>query len=321
MEGKTFVFRTADAGGSGKITRANVTLTTQEGYWSVDNLQVSNPISSVKGLIDFTTNDMHPGTLGVSYSIAGVSHKNDKMIVAPNAHYLEGYQVATSTQIRGFKSKVYNDMQTTAAGVHVMRQRAGIPIGAPFFVLTDGTGIGGKYAFLVDGKLVILDSEVGHIIISSSPFDPRCGDLAIGHAEGIASGPAIDRMVTTYLLLAGKKLPEGKNPGAYLGECYSAGEKWAIELYNIIADAFARLLTNIRCTYDFKYFVYKGSAGTDMFNRGLGELVRKKLRHTLVNPKWATKANLEFVETPGRNNVDALVGAAYLLAVNLGIIR
>ncbi|MDD5146172.1 MAG: hypothetical protein PHN39_00255 [Candidatus Pacebacteria bacterium] len=115
-------------------------------------------------------------------------------------------------------------------------------------------------------------------------------------------------------------MPEGKVPGAYLGECYSAGEEWAVEIYNTVADALARLLNNIRCAYTFKYFVYKGTAGTDMFDRGIGELIRKKVRQMLVNPKWADRSNLKFIETPGPNNLDALVGAAYLLAADLGLL-
>ncbi|MDD5146173.1 MAG: ROK family protein [Candidatus Pacebacteria bacterium] len=197
------IFRTADVGGSGKITRADVVLNSVGRFWKADNLITSKPINSVSELIDFTTADMVPGILGVGYSIAGVNDKHNKMIVAPNAHYLEGHKVATLTLAKighRYKSSVRNDMETSAGGVHAMRAEAGIPTNAPFLIITIGTGIGAKYALLVDGKLVILDSEVGHMVVSSSPFDPRCGDLAIGHVEGIASGPAIDRMVATYLL-------------------------------------------------------------------------------------------------------------------------
>ena len=57
-----------------------------------------------------------------------------------------------------------------------------------------------------------------------------------------------------------------------------------------------------------------------MFNRGIDKLVRRKLRKMLVNKKWADKSNLKFIETPGPNNVDALVGAAYLLAADCNLL-
>ena len=316
--------RVADVGGSGKVTKADVLLA-PNGTWSVDSLEVSDPINTANELVSFAIDNMPDETQGVAYSIAGVNYRNDLIVVSPNAHYLEGYKIASMTRQPSYTvtikylSSVYNDMQTTAAGVHVMREKAGIPPGAPFFVITIGTGIGGKYAFTVDKKLVILDSEIVHMVIDLSPFAPRCGDLATGHVEGMVSGPAIDGMVTRYLSLAGRPIP-GKNPGAYLGEHFTVGAEWAKDLYDQIAIALAALINNLRCVYDFQHFVYKGSAGTDMFNRGIDKLVRRKLRKMLVNKKWADKSNLKFIETPGPNNVDALVGAAYLLAADCNLL-
>lgn len=310
--------RAADIGGSGKVTRGDVDVTTGE----MSNLQVSpNPITTADEFVDYATKDLDPRIRGVAHSIAGVNEDNDEMKVSPNLHALEGYKIATMTRGKsGLYAFVFNDMATTAGGVHLLRQAINLPPGAPFFVWTIGSGIGGKYAIVVNGQLIILDSEIGHMIISDSIFAPFCGCLVKGHAEGIASGDSAARLVKTYLDLAGMKLPDGMAPCAYLDECFDRGEDWAIMIYQTIAKALALLINNIRCAYSFKHFIYKGTAGTNWFKRGMGEMIRKELKQVLVNKAWASEENLQFIETPGPNNVDALIGAAWHLAVKAKLI-
>ncbi len=310
MDKKVFI-RAVDIGGAGfrrvDIEQKLITAGTIKASDIKDQKikEPQKPISNLDSLMDFIMEDFKPAKFnGVAYSIAGVIENYNLVVSSPNVHILDGIQLAKLTEDKTrVKSAVFNDMEAAVTGMGAL-----LPEEPYFMGVTWSSGIGLRV--WKDDKIVSV-SEGGHTLLDPSPFAPLCGCGKRGHVEAIVGGQSIKRRVLAEIETLNIKKPEGVHPCKFLDDSYRNKEPWAVDLYKIIYKGMGIFLGNIQSLLNLPLIVWKGTfASQAIWQLGLEDEIRSVMKEVLIDPSWAEKDHLRFEFTPGKNNKDALIGAA-----------
>jgi predicted NBD/HSP70 family sugar kinase len=280
-------------------------------------------IPDLDTLMQFVTKGIDGSKIkGIAYSAAGVIEDHRLMINSPNAHFLDGVDLKQETESYSkeakLKSFVFNDMETAVTGMATL---LGMP---PYFMgITWSTGIGLR--IWSDGKILSV-AEGGHIIIEPSPFAPLCGCGKRGHAEAIMGGASMERRIiaeANALGLPGEfNLVFGKDEGqirapvflnrAFLGDYSDQAKIWARDFYGRVVRGMGIFLANIQSLLNLPLIAWKGTVAREVLwgELQLASEVREVMKEYLIDPTWADEDNLMLVETPGKGDRDAFIGAA-----------
>ncbi|MDO5435046.1 MAG: ROK family protein [Clostridia bacterium] len=162
--------------------------------------------------------------------------------------------------------------------------------------VTVGTGIGG--GLIVEDRLVhgMMHPEIGHILLRSSADDPSPAGFCPYHkgcAEGLASGPAIEKRWG----MKANELPEDHIA-------------WDIE-----ADYLAQVCMNAVCAFSPEIIILGGGV---MHRKHLFLLIRSRVKELLNNyirvPQIMEKID-EYIVSPGLGDNSGALGAL-LLAID-----
>ncbi|MBO2515898.1 MAG: fructokinase [Clostridiales bacterium] len=162
--------------------------------------------------------------------------------------------------------------------------------------VTVGTGIGG--GLIIGDRLVhgMMHPEAGHMLLRSASGDPSPDGICPYHkgcAEGLASGPAIEKRWG----IPARDLPEDHIA-------------WAI-----VADYIAQMCVNAVCTVSPEIIILGGGV---MHQRHLFPLIRKRVRELLndyICVPQITKKIDEYIVSPGLGDDSGAIGAL-LLAID-----
>jgi predicted NBD/HSP70 family sugar kinase len=309
MDKKTFI-RAVDIGGAGfrriDIEQKLVTAGTIEASDIKDQKikEPQKPISDLDSLMDFIMEDFELDKFtGIAYSVAGVIENYNLVVSSPNAHILDGVQLAKLTENKTkLKSAVFNDMEAAITGMGVL-----LPEEPYFMGITWSSGIGLRV--WKDGEIVSV-AEGGHTLLDPSPFAPLCGCGKRGHIEAIVGGQAIKRRVLAEIEALSIKKPEGVHPCKFLDDSYKNKQLWAVNLYKMVCKGMGIFLGNIQSLLGLPLIVWKGTfASQAIWELGLEDEIRSAMKDILIDSSWAEKDHLRFEFTPGENNKDALIGA------------
>lgn len=292
------LIRAIDGGGAG-FRRADI-----EGTEILSFAKTPGPLSRLDELLDFVRVKLLPQTKGIAYAMAGVIENNELVVKSPNAHFLDGVHLAQETKKalpkKRIDSMVFNDMEAAVTGM------AALLHDEPYFMgITWSSGIG--LQIWSHGKILSL-AEGGHTVLDPSPFAPLCGCGKRGHTEAIVGGASIRRRVIAETQTLGIQLPEGKDPCAYLDECYQRDDEWAVNLYQVVAQGMGIFLANIQSILHLPLIVWKGTFALKVL-KFLEPEVRATMKGVMIDPSWADENNLRFQFSPDPDH-DSFIGAA-----------
>jgi predicted NBD/HSP70 family sugar kinase len=299
------IVRSVDIGGNG-VRPADVEVS-GKAVNIIRRLERGHPFSQGE-LLDVVLKDLLPETRTIAYCAAGVIERSDRIVNSPNAHWLNGMELATETRRRSGKpAKVFNDMEGAVTGM------AALLPDAPFFMgITWSSGIGLR--IWRDGRLLSHVCEGGHMVVDISPTAPLCGCGRRGHAEAIAGGEAVKRQVLDVTSARKIEIPEEVHPTQFLNDCFRRREEWAVMLYSAVARGMGVLLANVVSFIPVPAIVWKGTfAGKGGLDLVEG-LIRRTMREVMIEPKWAAPGRLKFIKSPGEPDDDSLIGAARLIS-------
>lgn len=154
----------------------------------------------------------------------------------------------TLYQLTGLPCLMVNDAQAAAwAEYHALNVNA-----SEMVFITISTGVGG--GLICNGKLLYgsegLGGHIGHTL--ADPHGPRCGCGRIGCVEAIASGRGITALATDDL--------QGSTAKSIFS-LSQKGHRQAMLLVHRSAQTIARLIADMKASYDCQYVVLGGSIG------------------------------------------------------------
>ncbi|HTZ18680.1 MAG TPA: ROK family protein [Dissulfurispiraceae bacterium] len=147
----------------------------------------TEPLEVLFRLIDSLCANAHeePPACGIGLAVAGVVDSSGTILRSPNIRALSGFALRKEVRKRyGMSAVIENDANAAAYGEKIAG--AGADFGN-FVMLTLGTGIGG--GIVVNGRMLPVAAEIGHMTINSS--GPKCGCGNFGCVESYASATAI----------------------------------------------------------------------------------------------------------------------------------
>ena len=289
------IVRAVDGGGDG-FRRADIIGN------EVKNMQTlpSAAVQNVKDLIDFACNNLLLKTAGIAYALAGVIEGHRIVVKSPNIPFLDGMDLVLITEKASDVKKtiVCNDMESSVTGMAEL-----LPHCTNFMGITWSSGIGVRFW---RNKEILAESEGGHIPLDLSPFAPLCGCGKRGCAEAVIGGLAIRRRVIAECEARKIEIPTGMDPCKFLDASFDKKERWAEEIYGMVADGMGAFLATICSLVRPPTVVWKGTFGICAINR-IETSIRYAARKHLINPDWALKQTWEFSPQP---ETDGLIGAA-----------
>lgn len=292
------VIRTIDVGGNG-ARRAD--------FGSDDPLKFFNYVcvgkdllSSPGALLDFVSSNLHPGTTGIVYAMAG-EIEDGTIVKSPQIPILNGFNLkeATARQTR-MTILVVNDMDGATMGM-----KAFLPDVNYFMAITWSSGIGVR--IFRNGE-ILARGEGGHIPLDISPFASLCGCGLRGCAESIIGGEAIKRRIIAEMGAMGRSIPVGVHPCAFLDRQFKQGERWAMNIRDLIAKGMGTFLTYYQSIFKIPWIVWKGTFALKVLKEMEGS-IRTHMEDTIINRDWVTKLGFQFSGSP---EYDSLIGAAAL---------
>ena len=266
----------------------------------------SGDIKSVGELLEFVRHDLPASLGGVAYSIPGVL-RDGRVVVSPNRPFLNGVNLAHETTRKISRASVVcNDMEAAVMGMARL-----FPDQKFFTGITWSSGIGER---TIKDRIILAESEVGHMQLETSPFAPICACGKRGCAEALFGGLALQRRIREVCELRGTEIPpEYKCPSMFLDASYDAKIPWAIEMYDSLSMGMARLLAATQSVLRVPAIVWKGAIARDVLKRKEGE-IQTRMANMLIDPKWGF--DLEFYhvwDVEPYKDADALIGAAEIL--------
>lgn len=288
------IVRVIDGGGSG-FRRADVVGN------EVHNLKRIGPVQNIDQLLDFVCGDLLRGNSGIAYAMAGEIRDSNIVVKSPQIHLLDGVELGALTKARINKSVfVCSDMDGAVMGMAQL-----MPNLKYFAGITWSSGIGIR--IFRNGE-VLANGEGGHIPFDHSPFAPLCACGLRGCAESVIGGESIKRRVIFETRALGISIPQKMNPCTFLDISVRNGEKWALEIYNVIAKGMGCYLATIQMLFHLPAVVWKGTVAKHLL-APLGLKIREEMRQKLTNPYW--EKEMEFFFSP-RPEEDSLIGVAVL---------
>lgn len=203
---------------------------------------------------------------------------------------------------------VANDMEAAVTGMGYLLKKEK-DFSSPFWGLTWSSGIGGRFW---DGKKIVAESEVGHIIIDISENAPVCGCGVRGHAESYLGGKMMAKKLKEKYSPEIAKFP-GKSSFEVLHEAYKKGEKWAEEYYSEITKIMGIFLANINQVNFAEVVCFKGTVALNVLPLPkIKERILEQVKKSVISPKFSIN---EIILSPDSDH-DSLIGSA-LIAIDL----
>jgi len=282
---------TIDGGGNG-FRRAIVKNGKVKNYVATNSGEVKN----IDEFLYFVQDGVSLGVTGIACGIAGAID-NGVMVNSPNIPWMNGFNIESEIYNRfGIKTRGYNDAQTFTAGMAWLLKLAHL-LGQ-----TWSSGVGGR--ILANGVIPAY-CESAHVRVDYSPYAALCSCGLRGCFEAIFGGEAVKRRVISEMAAMGRSIPDGIHPCKFLDKMYKAGDKWAVDFYDIIAMAMGSYLASICNNSGVSIVVWKGT-----FAENALPLIEDKIRMYMVkgsmNPKFGSEVKFMFSPDPVN---DGLIGA------------
>jgi len=257
-------------------------------------------IRAVEEVLAFIGAQVKEGVQAVSIACAGEIFEHRKVVISPNAHYLDGINLGDLVEKRyGVECILGNDMEMAAPGMHYM---AGQPSGT-VIAITWSSGIGVRV--LRGGKAVSDYSELGHMVLDTGPLAPICGCGQRGHAEALIGGVVLTNQVRQLSVWRGYACGHnGKDlmhPLTLLDQAYENSMDWARQMYAQIAHVMGVFIHNLLVfTPDANAILLKGTVAHKALRLpGIGEEIRSVIKKYAMVSRIA---NVPFILVPGQDS-------------------